>query len=121
MEIPSLVVTEYSDSISMRGTRDKSDSISPRRPSHFSVSDKTLVRVEYRNIIRTPTHFNGMFKYSNLSVDEVKEEVEEEWEGERENDDLFKSLRYFLIFGKLIGLIPIQGIFQHDIHKLRFR
>ncbi|CAG7722117.1 unnamed protein product [Allacma fusca] len=36
-------------------------------------------------------------------------------------DDLYSSLRLFLIFGKLIGLMSIQGLFQKDYKKLGLR
>ncbi len=37
------------------------------------------------------------------------------------SDDLFKCMKAFLIFGKLIGLVPISGIFKSDFHQLKFR
>ncbi|CAG7726449.1 unnamed protein product, partial [Allacma fusca] len=35
-------------------------------------------------------------------------------------DDLFFNLRIFLLFGRLIGLVPIQGLFQRDFTELNY-
>ncbi|CAG7717220.1 unnamed protein product [Allacma fusca] len=38
----------------------------------------------------------------------------------RIEDDLYLNFRLFFIFGKLIGLVPFQGLFQRDYKKLRY-
>ena len=40
---------------------------------------------------------------------------------ERIEDNLYGSLRIFLLFGRFIGLIPIQGLFQTHVEGLKFR
>ncbi|CAG7816747.1 unnamed protein product, partial [Allacma fusca] len=36
-------------------------------------------------------------------------------------EDLYLCIRPFLIFGKLIGLVPIEGCFQRKSENLQFR
>jgi hypothetical protein len=36
-------------------------------------------------------------------------------------DDFFLCVRPFLCFGKIIGLVPISGIFGGDLDNLKFR
>ena len=45
----------------------------------------------------------------------------EEISRRRSSGDLYASLRPFLIFGKFIGLVPIQGLFQRNVDRLAFR
>lgn len=40
---------------------------------------------------------------------------------EAEDDSLFKSIRGYLIFGRIIGLLPYQGIFSKSSKNLKFR
>jgi len=37
------------------------------------------------------------------------------------NNDLFLTIRPFLIFGKCIGLVPISGVFRGGLEHLKFR
>jgi hypothetical protein len=35
-------------------------------------------------------------------------------------DDLYSKIRWCLLFGRIIGVLPCQGVFQRDHRKFRF-
>ncbi|CAL8093421.1 unnamed protein product [Orchesella dallaii] len=69
--------------------------------------------------IESPTLKSISAGQNSFNIDPVEvtyKEIEEETK-----DDLFRHLRGFLIFGKLIGLLPYKGIFGHSSSNLKFR
>ena len=67
-------------------------------------------------------------KKSRKSIDFIKNPNERLAGGEsgqsgheKDPNDLYNALRPFLVFGRFIGLVPIQGLFQRDADKLTFK
>lgn len=56
-------------------------------------------------------HSSNYGKISSSIFSKIKAESENNQEHE---DDFFKSIKGFLVFGKLIGVLPFSGIFGNS-------
>lgn len=55
----------------------------------------------------------------NTQYVEVQTSIRKSEEGD--SNDLFKSVRGVLVVGRVLGVIPLSGVFQHSYTKLSFR
>lgn len=66
-------------------------------------------------------HVNRAEDFIRNSPARFTDEKMEQLNNVRDSDDLYNALRPFLILGRFIGIIPIEGLFQRDVDKLAFK
>jgi hypothetical protein len=61
---------------------------------------------------------------SKLHSNELKSVDDKGFDPAQDNekkDDLFRCFKHFLRFGKVFGIIPLDGVFGNRLSQLRFR
>jgi len=64
---------------------------------------------------------DSIFLVQKLESIQIKKESLKSVNSECENEDLFVSMRNFIRFGRIIGVVPLKGVWGNESMGLHFR
>ncbi len=74
-------------------------------------------KADYHNNYSTPFYIRPGSSATDTKVDAYSNPPA----NQQHEDDFFKSMKSFLIFGKLIGVLPFSGIFGKSWRDMKYR